>query len=310
MGAELGATYLPGGLPIGETLVGVGAVASRPSANSDLTPRLWFDSTTGLLYVDDSGTWYNLIPGLQATNVYLGDVEQRITQTNGGSGWWSLRRNGEVADRCRLLDTGVAVGGGATSLDTVLRRISAGVFGVYDATIAGNLIQLRVATTPSNANDATSKAYVDGVVDDLSGVSDAATARTNLGLGTAAVQAVGDFVQADDGGKEQYDSHGGAAVGATETIDLANGNVHRCILDENVTFTFTGSTASVACSFTLILVQDGTGTNSVTWPASVDWAAATAPTIASGANDVTVLTFLTVDNGTTWYGFLAGSDMG
>ena len=116
------------------------------------------------------------------------------------------------------------------------------------------------------------------------------------------------FVRADGGGREVYSNHGNA--GATETIDLANGNVHRIVLDANCTLTFSGSTASVACSFTLVVVQDATGSRTVTWPASVDWPAATAPTLSTAANKVDILTFVTVDNGTTWWGFLSGLALG
>lgn len=100
-----------------------------------------------------------------------------------------------------------------------------------------------------------------------------------------------------------------AAAGTTETLNLANGNVFDITLDEPVTFTFSGSTSGKACSFTLILRQDATGTNTVTWPASVDWAGGTAPTVTTTGNAVDIYTFLTVNNGTTWYGFQAGKDM-
>jgi len=64
-----------------------------------------------------------------------------------------------------------------------------------------------------------------------------------------------------------------------------------------------------ACSFTLILTQDGSGSRAVTWPGSVQWASSTAPTLSSGAADVDIFAFLTVDGGTTWFGFTAGLDM-
>ena len=81
-------------------------------------------------------------------------------------------------------------------------------------------------------------------------------------------------------------------------------------LTANCTLTFSNPPASgTAGSFTLILVQDGTGSRTVTWPAAVDWASATAPTLSTGAGDVDILTFLTLDAGTTWYGFVAGQDM-
>lgn len=109
------------------------------------------------------------------------------------------------------------------------------------------------------------------------------------------------------GGSELYQSHGN--TGSTETIDLASGAVHRIVLDDNCTLTFTGAAADVAYSFTLIVVQDGGGGNTITWPASVDWPGAAAPTLSSGGGDVDVFTFLTTDGGTIWLGFTAGQDM-
>ena len=101
-----------------------------------------------------------------------------------------------------------------------------------------------------------------------------------------------------------------ASSGSTETLDLTNGNVFDVTLSENCTFTFSNPPSSgTAGSFTLILRQDGTGSRTATWPASVDWPAATAPTLSSGASDVDVFTFLTVDGGTTWLGFTAGLDL-
>lgn len=96
-----------------------------------------------------------------------------------------------------------------------------------------------------------------------------------------------------------------AAAGTTETLDGDDYNIHDITLDESVTFTF--STSATVAQFTLILRQDGSGGNSVTWPASVKWHSLTAPTILTSANAVHVLEFLTVNSGTTWRGFLASS---
>ena len=105
----------------------------------------------------------------------------------------------------------------------------------------------------------------------------------------------------------------GNAIGVTgsaETIDITSGNVITATLDDNCTFTFSNPSASGSCcSFTLILTQDGSGSRAVTWPASVQWASSTAPTLSSGAADVDIFAFITVDAGTTWFGFTAGLDM-
>jgi hypothetical protein len=100
-----------------------------------------------------------------------------------------------------------------------------------------------------------------------------------------------------------------AAAGATETLDLTVANVHDITLDEACTLTFSNPPASgTAGSFTLILRQDGTGGYATTFPASADWAAATAPTLSTGANDVDILVFITVDGGTIWHGMVGSAD--
>lgn len=98
-----------------------------------------------------------------------------------------------------------------------------------------------------------------------------------------------------------------AASGAgTVDLDLADGNVHHVTLTGNPTFTFTTALTGVALRFRLYLVQDGTGSRTVTWPGTVDWPGGTAPTLTTTADGVDVIDFETVDDGTTWRGVVWG----
>ena len=100
----------------------------------------------------------------------------------------------------------------------------------------------------------------------------------------------------------------GSIGGGTQDIDLTLGNVVTGTVDTSTTtFTFSNPSASgTACSFTLILTNGGSQT--VNWPASVDWPDATAPTLTTSGVDV--IAFLTTNAGTTWYGFPGGIGMG
>lgn len=95
--------------------------------------------------------------------------------------------------------------------------------------------------------------------------------------------------------------------GGTDDIDLEDGNVVSATVSTSTqTFTFSNPPATGRCgSFTLILTNGGSQT--VNWPASVDWAGGTAPTLT--ASGVDILTFFTVNAGSTWFGFAAGLDM-
>ena len=94
------------------------------------------------------------------------------------------------------------------------------------------------------------------------------------------------------------------------TINLRDGDNFTHTLSENVTYTFSNPAASGKVSaFSLKVIQDSSA-RTITWPGSVDWAAATAPTITATSGGVDVFVFVTYDGGTIYYGFTAGQAMG
>lgn len=93
------------------------------------------------------------------------------------------------------------------------------------------------------------------------------------------------------------------------TIDLANGNVQRFILDAARQFTMPPDPGDFAQSFVLILEC---ATFTPTWNTSpvIEWLTSdgTAPTLVTTANLVNVLTFIWDDTDSRWLGFLAGKE--
>ena len=96
--------------------------------------------------------------------------------------------------------------------------------------------------------------------------------------------------------------------GAATTVNCEQGNSFMHTLTENTTFTFSNPPASgTAYSMSIEIIQDASASGfTVTWPTSVDWPAATAPTLTATASAKDVFVFTTRDGGTTWYGFTAG----
>ena len=94
----------------------------------------------------------------------------------------------------------------------------------------------------------------------------------------------------------------GNTGGGAQTIDLTLGNVVTATQTASATtYTFANPSASGrACSFTLILTNGASNSGTV-WPGAVDWKDGTEPTLTSSGVDI--LTFITVDAGTIWYGF-------
>jgi hypothetical protein len=97
------------------------------------------------------------------------------------------------------------------------------------------------------------------------------------------------------------------AGGGTRTVDLLLGNVVTVTVDTSTnTFVFDNPPPTGFRGNLTLVITDG-GSQTVNWPNSVVWSSAGEPVLT--VSGVDVLTFFTVDGGTTWYGFVAGQDM-
>lgn len=85
----------------------------------------------------------------------------------------------------------------------------------------------------------------------------------------------------------------------TTTIDWGSGNKFVFTFGAfNETFTFTDP--AKPGNFLLMMIQDGTGGRTATWPVSVKWAAGTAPTLSTDPSATDIISFYF--DGTNYYG--------
>jgi hypothetical protein len=187
------------------------------------------------------------------------------------------------------------VGGSVTSVD-----VSGGTTGLTTSggpvTTSGTIT---LAGTLAVANGGTGVTSSTGTGAVVLGTGPTITGMTLAGAVTGADQTVSAINLKDYG---EITNALGNVTGAT-SIDLTDGNSVTATVTGAVTWTFSNPTASdEMCGFSLKLVNGGSAAQ--TWPASVDWPSATAPTLTASGTDV--LVFFTVDGGTTWYGFVAG----
>jgi hypothetical protein len=100
---------------------------------------------------------------------------------------------------------------------------------------------------------------------------------------------------------EKVEAHG--TISVDTTIAASDGNIHTFTVGGNITLTLNPNCLTGFCR-TLTLVITNGGAYTITWPASVKWAGGSAPTFT--ASGVDIVTLITVDAGTTWYGSVNG----
>ena len=83
-----------------------------------------------------------------------------------------------------------------------------------------------------------------------------------------------------------------------DTVDWGVGNYQKSTLTGDCTYTFTAPDG--VGKFQLKLIQDGTGTRLVTFPATVLWSGGTAPTLTTDANAIDIVMFYW--DGTNYFG--------
>jgi hypothetical protein len=186
---------------------------------------------------------------------------------------------------------------GALYFNTTLNTMK-----VYSGSAWGDIAPVATSITASQISDYTGTAAELNYND-----------ITTLGLTEASKTVTADangVVTFDNGISEEYNAV--TSTSNATTCNMQDGTNFSHVLTENTTFTFSNPAASGKVSaFTLKIVQDASASGfTVTWPAAVDWAAATAPTLTATASAVDYFVFITHDGGTTWYGFTAGQAMG
>ena len=277
--------------------LGVAIGSNVQAYSADLTALASVSSSDSNFMVGSASGWVAESGATARTSLGLGSLATASTINNAN---WSGT------------DLAVANGGTGSSSASDARTALGVAVGsdvqAYDADLAAIAA---LAKTDSNFIVGSGSAWV---------AESGATARTSLGLGTMAVVATNAVPAMTYAGtqsladniidqpklqdySETVNTIGGSG-GGTQDFDLTVGNVASVTVDTNAnTFTFSNPSASgTACTLTLIITNGASQT--LNWPSSVDWAGGSAPTLTASGRDV--LTFLTIDAGTIWYGFVGG----
>lgn len=102
-------------------------------------------------------------------------------------------------------------------------------------------------------------------------------------------------------GNANFDETDNGNSSTADTINWRISNKQKSTLTNNCTFTFVAPGG--ASSLVLKLVQDATGSRTVTWPAAVHWSGGVAPTLTTTADKVDIICFYY--DGTTYFGSAA-----
>ena len=306
-----------------------------------VTGALYYDSTAEEMRVYTGSSWKaagSAINGTSSRQTYTATSNQTTFNITYDVGFVDVYLNGIKllvgTDVTATSGTNVVLAAGATAGD-IVDLVAYGAFSVSDtytqaasnarfAQLSNNLSDLANAATALTNLGVTSTAaelnlldgvtattaelnYVDGVTSAIQTQLDAKAGTSNPTLAGLTLSSA--IAGADNQvGRVNLIDYGevtnaiGNATGS-KTIDLTLGNSVTATTTGATTWTFSNPTASPALSgFVLKLVNGGSATQ--TWPGTVDWPAATAPTLTTSGTDV--LVFITCDGGTTWYGFTAG----
>lgn len=94
---------------------------------------------------------------------------------------------------------------------------------------------------------------------------------------------------------------------STITFNCATSNKHTVTLGDNRTLAL--SNDSVGQVILIDLVQDGTGSRTVTWFSGIKWAGGSAPTLTTTASKADTLGIRVITAGSAYYGYVVGTNL-
>jgi hypothetical protein len=247
------------------------------------------------------------VPTQQSTKAY---VDAQLVSANGLAGALAIGASTDgtdivvtAADKITTDTIAETTAASGVTIDSVLVKdntVTATTFvGALTGTASGNLVSGGALSTPSS-----------GTATNITGLPPAGVVGTAAILGANTFTGTQNFAdntlqRANLLDYSEVTNAIGSTGGGTQDIDLTLGNSVTATVDTSAnTFTFSNPTATdELCGFTLYLTNGASQT--VAWPASVDWPSATAPTLSASGLDI--LVFTTVDGGTIWHGQIAST---
>jgi hypothetical protein len=93
-------------------------------------------------------------------------------------------------------------------------------------------------------------------------------------------------------------------------LDINNGNVFDVTINGAITNFTISNPPFGGNAGNIVLITTGNGTTyPITWPASVSWPGGTPPTVTSTNGKKDVYGFISLNQGTNWYGFIGGQNI-
>lgn len=214
-----------------------------------------------------------------------------------GSGTIAQGNDSRITGAEQTVNKGAANGYAGLNSSTVVPTAQLGTGAATGATFlrGDNVWAAAPVTSVASKTGAVTLVKADVGLANVDNTSDA-----NKPVSTAQQTALDGKVNVTNGGGETFFDAGNS--GTAITLNLANGNVQKLTLTGNCTITLTSPASGAFRSLLLYVFQDGTGSRTITWPGSVKWGTAGAPTLSTAASKMDKILLDTVDGGTNWYG--------
>jgi hypothetical protein len=299
----------------------IGVIVQATASQSVSLQEWWNDSGTALASISSAGL--GSFAGLSltdATNIAVGtSTGTKIgTATTQKLAFWNVTPIVQPANTVELVtlltNVGLRASGGNPDLNIGTGTLTCGAANISGLTTISDAQNIAVGTS-TGTKIGTSTSQKLGFFNATPIVQPANTVEVLTLLGNLGLRATGGNPDLNIGTGAV--TSGSITVpyrvspvqsntdGSTITFDLNASDYHTVTIAASRTLAL--SNAATGKKFTLRIKQDGTGGWTLTWFSGITWFTSDGnpPTIASGANKVTVVTFMTTGSG-TYDGFLTG----